>query len=127
MIQNNNSKSNIWSQKGASLSDKSARKEFSLTQDEIIKAINDGKIEYMVSSIYGNPYFRLVRSDVEKCVAEKYGEDFINEKKFKEELTDIESELRRLESEIRSLQQRKTELTKNLEQIQSKKTNHNQS
>jgi len=33
----------IWSQKGATLSDKSARQEFGLTQEEIIVAMRAGK------------------------------------------------------------------------------------
>jgi hypothetical protein len=32
-----------WFKKGATLSDKSAKKEFGLTQDEIIEGIEDGK------------------------------------------------------------------------------------
>ena len=34
----------IWNQKGATLSDKSARKEFGLTQEEIIAAVREGKL-----------------------------------------------------------------------------------
>ena len=36
----------IWSEKGATLSDKSARKEFGLTQEEIVEAIRGGKLQY---------------------------------------------------------------------------------
>ncbi len=35
-----------WSQKGATLSDKSARQEFGLTQQEIIAAIRAGRLQY---------------------------------------------------------------------------------
>jgi hypothetical protein len=58
--------------KGATLSDKSARKEFGLTQEEILEAINDGKLQYRTNIIFGNPYFKLVRSEVEAFVDEKY-------------------------------------------------------
>jgi hypothetical protein len=34
----------MWSRKGAALSDKSARQEFGLTQQEIIAAIRAGKL-----------------------------------------------------------------------------------
>lgn len=42
-----------WGRKGATLSDKTARSEFGLTQDEIIAAINAGKLQYRPSSMHG--------------------------------------------------------------------------
>jgi len=62
-----------WVKKGGTLSDKSARKEFGLTQEEIIEGIRDGKLQYRTNNIYGNPYFKLIRSEVERFVDEKYG------------------------------------------------------
>ena len=44
-----------WSQKGATLSDKSARQEYGLTQQEIIAAIRAGKLQYREGSMHGNP------------------------------------------------------------------------
>ena len=41
----------MWSQKGATLSDKSARQEFGLTQQEIIAAIRVGKLQFRESNI----------------------------------------------------------------------------
>lgn len=35
-----------WNKKGATLSNKTAKKEFELTQDEIIEAIKTGKLQY---------------------------------------------------------------------------------
>jgi len=35
-----------WSRKGATLSDKSARREYGLTQQEVIAAIRAGKLQY---------------------------------------------------------------------------------
>ena len=48
-----------WQRKGATLSDKTAREEFGLTQDEIVRAIRAGKLQYREGSIYGNPRLRL--------------------------------------------------------------------
>lgn len=56
-----------WNKKGAALSDKFARKEFGLTQEQIIDAINSGKFQYRQNYIHGNPYFRLLRAEVESC------------------------------------------------------------
>ena len=36
----------VWTKKGGTLSDKSARKEFGITQEEIIDAIRGGKLQY---------------------------------------------------------------------------------
>ncbi len=44
-----------WGRKGATLSDKTARSEFGLTQDEIIAAIDAGKLQYRTASMHGNP------------------------------------------------------------------------
>ena len=33
---------------------------FGLTQDEIIAAINAGKLQYLPSSMHGNPWLRLL-------------------------------------------------------------------
>ncbi|HNS22423.1 MAG TPA: hypothetical protein PKH24_18095 [Sedimentisphaerales bacterium] len=54
-----------WSKKGATLSDKSAREEFGLTQGEIIQAIRRGKLQYREVPVYGNPFLRLLRREVE--------------------------------------------------------------
>jgi hypothetical protein len=44
-----------WQHKGATFSDKTAREEFGLTQDEIVRAIRAGKLQYREGSMYGNP------------------------------------------------------------------------
>ena len=99
-----------WVQKGGTLSDKSAQKEYGLTKDEIIEAINNGKLQYRVNVIYGNPYFKLVRSEVEALVNEKYGSNYLEEKKIKKELSEVNKELRMLKKQIVFLEQRKTDL-----------------
>ncbi len=58
-----------WNRKGATLSDKTARKEFGLTQDEIVAAIDAGQLEYRVGVIHGSPWLRLLRREVEEVMA----------------------------------------------------------
>lgn len=101
---------NIWSKKGASLSHKSAYKEFGLTFDEIITAINEGKLQFIETSIYGNPFFRLLRHEVEALVIEKFGKEYLNKKKAQNELTQVKKELKELKARIQLLEQRKIEL-----------------
>ena len=52
-----------WSRKGATLSDKTARKELGLTQEEIVAAIDAGQLQYRVGNIHGNPWLRLLRRE----------------------------------------------------------------
>ena len=105
-----------WVKKGATLSDKSARKEFGLTQEEIIEAINAGKLQYRTNIIFGNPYFKLVRSEVEAFVDEKYGSNYLKKKKIKKELAHVNKELKRLKAQVVSLEQRKAELLASLDE-----------
>jgi len=44
-----------WQRKGATLSDKTAREEYGLTQDDIIRAIWAGTLHYREGSMYGSP------------------------------------------------------------------------
>ena len=50
----------------ATLSDKTARKEYRVDQDFIVNGIRAGKLEYREGAIWGNPYLRLLRSQLEK-------------------------------------------------------------
>lgn len=45
----------IWAKPGATMSDKSARKEFGLTQEEIYAGMRAGKLRYRENSMHGNP------------------------------------------------------------------------
>lgn len=73
---------NIWTIKGATLSDKSVREEYGLTQDEIILAINTGKLQYRINYIYENPYFKLIRKEIEQFITEKYGNKYLQTRKL---------------------------------------------
>ncbi len=107
-----NSKPNtaVWTQKGATLSHKTAQKEFGLSFDEIIEGINAGKLQYRENNIYGSPFLRLIRSEVEALVDEKYGENYLSKKKWKKELSETKKTLRALKAEMLDLERRKAEL-----------------
>ena len=100
----------VWTEKGGTLSDKSARGEFDLTQEEIIEAITSGEFQYRENHMHGNPYFRLVRSEVEAFVDKKYGRNYLTRKKLKKELSEVNKALRKIKAERLSLEQRKAEL-----------------
>jgi hypothetical protein len=103
-----------WTKKGGTLSDKSARKEFALTQEEIIEAINDDKLQYRTNYMHGNPYFRLLRSEVEDFVNKKYGKNYLKKKKLKNELMQTNKEIKRLKTQLTSLEKIKVELLKKI-------------
>jgi len=100
-----------WQGKGATLSDKTARREFGLTQDEIVRAIRAGKLHYRQNSIHGNPFLRLLRREVEALVEDKRGADYLKAQQTKTEVARINRELKRLRTEIAALEEQKAQLT----------------
>jgi hypothetical protein len=99
-----------WQRKGATLSDKTARKEFGLTQDEIVQAIRAGKLQYRRNSIHGNPFLRLLRREVEALVKKKHGDHYLKAWQAKTELAHINRKLRQLKTRIATLEERKSKL-----------------
>ena len=68
---------------------------------------NAGKLQFRDGSIYGYPYLRLLRSEVEKLAEEKFGKDALLKNKAKTELKKINSELKTLKLKIEELEERK--------------------
>ena len=105
-----------WRRKGATLSDKTARKEFGLTQDEIIAAIDAGQLQYRVSSIHGNPWFRLLRREVEDLMNTTYNDRQHRQKRAKAELFRVRKELQQLRAQLAALEAQQAELLAQLEE-----------
>ena len=103
-----------WQRKGATLSDKTARKELGLTQEEIVQAIRAGELQYRANSIHGNPFLRLLRREVEALVKKKHGGDFLKDRQAMTELARINRELKRLKTQLAALEKRKASLTDEL-------------
>ena len=103
-----------WGRKGATLSDKTARTEFGLTQDEIIAAIDAGKLQYRTSSIHGNPWLRLLRREVEDLVRTRHGDRYLQERRARTELAQINRELKRLRGQLAALEERRAALLSDL-------------
>ena len=106
----------MWSRKGATLSDKSARKEYDLTQQEIIAAIRAGKLQFRESNIHGNPWYRLLRHEVESLVQITNGHEHLLKKKLQKELAYLNSEARKITTRLKAIERRKAELMKELEE-----------
>ena len=105
----------MWSRKGATLSDKSARQEFGLTQEEIIAAIRAGKLQFRESNMHGNPWYRLLRHEVESLVRDKSGQDHLHRKKLQRELADLNKETRKLSTRLKAIERRRAELMTELD------------
>ncbi len=72
-----------WLQKNATLSHKNAIKEFGLAENEIIQAMKSGKLQYRKNYAHGNPYFRLLRSEVKGLAQELHGAKETEEQRVK--------------------------------------------
>lgn len=103
-----------WGSKDGTLSDKSARDKYGLTDDEIIGAIRAGKLQYREGSMHGNPWLRLLRREVEALVAAIHGKGYLKEQVAKTELAGIKRELSRLKKQIAELEARKATLMADL-------------
>ncbi len=99
-----------WNRKGATLSDVTAQKEFGVGRDFIVKGIRAGKLEYREGSIWGTPYIRVLRSQLEFYIAEQYGADRLSRGKNQTELRGIKKEMTALKKRLSELQARKTAL-----------------
>jgi hypothetical protein len=104
-----------WSRKGATLSDKTARKEFGLTQDEIVAAIEAGQLQYRVGSVHGNPWLRLLRREVEELMNTTYNDGDHQRRRTKAELAQVDRDLRKLRADVAALEQRRAKLAAELE------------
>jgi hypothetical protein len=104
----------VWQRKGATLSDKTARKEYGLSQDEIVRAIRCGRLQCRENAIHGNPFLRLLRHEVEALVEKKHGQRFLQGMQAKKELAAVNRELKKLKKQIGALEDRKSQLLADL-------------
>jgi hypothetical protein len=103
-----------WARKGATLSDKTARSEYGLTQDEIFAAIDAGKLQYRPAAMHGNPWLRLLRREVEDLATALHGEQYLREQQARTELARIERELKQLRAQFAALEERRSVLLSEL-------------
>jgi hypothetical protein len=99
-----------WNRKGAVLSDVTAQKEYGVTRDFIVKGIQAGKIEYREGAVWGNPYLRVLRSQLELYIVEQCGSEYLVSRKSKTELRAINKEIGELKKRMSTLEARKATL-----------------
>ena len=101
---------NEWGRKGATISDKTARLEYGLTQDEIYDAIDAGTLQYRQAYMHGNPWLRLLRREVEALARARHGDRSVSKQQARAELTRVNREIRRLRTELAELEERRAKL-----------------
>src|SRR5438093_951010 len=99
-----------WTRKGATLSDVTAHKEYGVSRDFIVQGIRAGKLEYREGSMWGNPYLRVLRSQLEQYIAEQLGSKHLAGTKSQAELGKIKKEIAGLKKKLTALQARKVEI-----------------
>lgn len=100
-----------WTRKGAVLSDVTAVKEYGISRDLIVKGINCGKLEFREGAVWGNPYLRILRSQLEPYIAAELGAKHLASRKHKTELRAIDKEIADLRKRLTVLEARRAELT----------------
>jgi chromosome segregation ATPase len=103
-----------WARKGTTLSDKTARSEFGLTQDEIIAAIRAGKPQCRRAEMHGSPWLRLLRREVEDLVSTRHGDRYLREQQARTELKRVNRELKQLRAQLTALEERRVALLSGL-------------
>ena len=103
-----------WNRKGATLSEVTAHAEYGVSRDFIIKGIQTGSLEYRDGAIWGNPYLRILRSQLEAYIGGEHGEGYLTKAKNEMELRRVKKEITDLNKRLISLQERKDELEASL-------------
>ncbi|MFZ2959183.1 MAG: hypothetical protein WA705_20040 [Candidatus Ozemobacteraceae bacterium] len=101
-----------WNRKGATLSDVTAKKEYGVSRDFIVKGIRASKLEYREGVIWGNPYIKVLRSQLEQYIAAELGMDHLASGKNKTELRKIKKEMADLNKRLEELRARRAEIEK---------------
>jgi hypothetical protein len=73
------------------------------------------RLEYREGAIWGNPYLRILRSQIEQYIVAELGSDYLTSRKRKAELNTIKKEMAELRKRLNELQTRRTELEKQME------------
>ena len=99
-----------WNRKGATLSDVTAKAEYGVSRDFIVKGIRAGKLEWREGVVWGNPYIRVLRSQLEKYIAEELGKQYLAGVTGQTELRKIKKEISDLRKRLHALEDRKAEI-----------------
>ena len=95
---------------------KKIQKEYGVSRDFIIEGIRAGKMEYRNGIIWGNPYLRVLRSQLEQYIVEELGAEHLSISTNRTELRKIKKEMANLKKRLDELQIRRTEIEKSIKE-----------
>jgi hypothetical protein len=99
-----------WVRKGAVLSEVTAQKEYGVTREFIVEGIQAGKLEFREGVVWGNPYLRILRSQLELYIEQQFGSEYLVRTKSQTELRAISKEIVDLKKKLSALEARKAAL-----------------
>jgi hypothetical protein len=106
--------SSEWNRKGATLSDVTALKDYGVTRDFIVEGIRAGKLDHRDGAIWGNPYLRILRSELELYIIERLGSKHLLGKKAETELRAVKREIAGLRTKLAAAEARRAELERQI-------------
>jgi len=99
-----------WVQKNATLSHKNAMKEFGLSENQIFQGMKSGKLQYRENYAHGNPYFRVLRSEVKKLAIGINGTIGVEKQEARHRLNEINRQINSFKRKLKSLEKEKNRL-----------------
>jgi hypothetical protein len=85
-----------------------------VSREFIVKGIRAGKLEYREDVIWGNPYLKLLRGQLEQFIANELGKDYPSKGRNETELRKIKKEISSLNKRLNELQSRKAVIEKTM-------------
>ena len=87
-----------------------AQEEYGISRDFIVAGIDTWRLEYRAGAVWGNPYLRLLRSQLEDYIASEFGANYLANVKHQAELRVVMKEIAATSKKLQALQVRKAEL-----------------
>jgi hypothetical protein len=103
-----------WNRKGAVLSEVTAQKEYGVTREFIVKGIQAGKLEYREGAVWGNPYLRVLRSQLEQFIIDQHGSGYLASEKAHTQLRIVNRGITENRKKLAALEARKAELEREI-------------
>ena len=72
------------------------------------RSVRTGRLQFRESNMHGNPWYRLLRHEVESLVRDKSGPDSLHKKKLQKELADLNKEAGTLTTRLKAIERRRT-------------------
>ena len=92
------------------ISDATAQKDYGVSRDFVAKGIEAGQLEYREGSSWGNPWFKFLRSQLERYIGAQLGPEHLASAKAVTELREVSKAISGLRRKLAVLEAREAEL-----------------